>query len=1487
MGRGSGLTSGDVSGVTPIVDAADAEAKNAQTGELISGLVKTGDGVDGLTKAIVAQTASINKLTSAFVQFARTRPTSGDVAGPGGGLTSGGVSGPGRGPTPGGVGGPLTPGGVLGPDGRPISGKVAGPPAPPTSGDVGGPLTSGDVPIPGPRRNSNWTKGLITAAALLAPVTQGIRNVTDETMTEDYRVGQMSRRYLDYDRNGLQNYRSRINDLAVNTGASFEESFQLANISQRFGRGATRGGKTAVRNGLNTFGQEIDTQEQLNQGRASMEAAFSLGADRGTYFGTLETLGRTGAVGSAGKAGGFQQDQKQFAVTIAETLASGRLMDRLDEVLQGFAGLAQELSARGATIDPDVLGKAIASANVEAQDLGDARLQEKSTQVVGDISRTVSGMGYDPLAISTFTKMPGKGTGPGGVGSDTLYDYRKFIEGGDVIGQSQLYGDMFNRMTRGKGVQEVTSGQLSGTTRRMLTVMADRQGTTVQNIEDMIKIASGVANQASKGTGSTPTTNFNALKDSQEYRQVQAQGSQASIQLYTQLATAADEKSLNQSIERTTTLLQDKGLKTSAQQELYEQLGDVKAGAAVTINGTTYATNTLDEKKAAAMRLIAKNETQTAFSEKAELGTPNRLENFQSATNNLTLAFKEMATYVNQVNADLKDKSASGIRTYMGASTDTVAQGDNRYRDSRFDTSLRSGQAYVPYAAGQAARYVQEAAGYFGIEALEGLAASGLGKIPGVAAAGGAITGAAKTVASGAGTVLSKIPGVAATGGALTGAAKAVASGAGKVLSKIPGSGAIGSTLAKVAPAAGKLAKGIPLFAAGIQATFGEGGVYDMITGNTKDAGFYYPEAAEGGGGSMWDSAKDWMLRHKAIVRAGASYLGGIAGGAVGSLAGPAGTVVGGIAGGVAAEAGTNWLFDKWEAESRERRVAATKAGKVPPAWKQPTTPAAATTPPKTGVTPAAATAASAPLSPSSKQLEPTGGTNAPAPRASSTTPQKPGSQVKHAGGQPPTARTTAPTTAAEDKKGSAPGEVKISNPAKSTETSTKDEKAVPIISVNDMRVAKMIVESIEGLGSTKQNPASTWQQVSFKKDEASASAKQNAAAEISKEVSSAYGSRASGPVTPYIPPKPSSDGLSVGPASRTEDSNSESDSSSSGATGKRIVSSPGRGGSVAAPRMITAPKLREDAKMDGVGRVSAYFESGEGYDRVSSGAGDAGGASYGAFQFASKTGSVDTFLNETGYRKEFGNLQAGTAAFGERWKEMAKDSNFNATQLAYIRSHYAQPFTAAASKEFGVDFSARGKAVQEMLLSTGVQYGAGGTYALAGLKGKDVKSMSDAEIITAVQDGKLANVNTNFRDSSADVKRGVANRIVREKAMLLDMANGGTGPETVLPEPSFSAGGTGRSVSAGRGGGGGGSNHKVDINIRVSQDENGKISAKIDGPSTISIDFGQMDQFAGPAANASAAGAPGAAVSRPSAPDAQRPAIVGTTTVNPNASRM
>ncbi|XHH28516.1 peptidoglycan-binding domain-containing protein [Xanthomonas euroxanthea] len=204
-------------------------------------------------------------------------------------------------------------------------------------------------------------------------------------------------------------------------------------------------------------------------------------------------------------------------------------------------------------------------------------------------------------------------------------------------------------------------------------------------------------------------------------------------------------------------------------------------------------------------------------------------------------------------------------------------------------------------------------------------------------------------------------------------------------------------------------------------------------------------------------------------------------------------------------------------------------------------------------------------------------------------------------------------------------------------------------------------------------------------------------------------------------------------------------------------------------------------AAMDGwhLGMTSARHESGRrGVETISTGKGDHGGVSYGAYQLSSKSGTLREYLDQSRYEKDFAGLSPATDVFNEKWTQLARtDPAFGRDQHDFIKStHYDKQ--VAALKAGGLDLSDRGPAVQDAIWSTSVQYRAltpslfrNGLEAKYGEDYK-ISDLSDKQIVEALQDYKYSRTEALFKSSPTQWD-SLRNRALEEKKDLVGLTEG------------------------------------------------------------------------------------------------------------------
>ena len=143
-------------------------------------------------------------------------------------------------------------------------------------------------------------------------------------------------------------------------------------------------------------------------------------------------------------------------------------------------------------------------------------------------------------------------------------------------------------------------------------------------------------------------------------------------------------------------------------------------------------------------------------------------------------------------------------------------------------------------------------------------------------------------------------------------------------------------------------------------------------------------------------------------------------------------------------------------------------------------------------------------------------------------------------------------------------------------------------------------------------------------------------------------------------------------------------------------------------------------------------------------------------------------------YNGHFNGLKPATPAFDAKWKELAATDTeaFSKSQHNFIIEHHYMP-ELQKLEDRGYDFSTRGKAIQDMVWSSAVQYRNNLPRIIQRAEkesGLNFQTATDAEIITAVQNSKLKHVEQDFRSNKPEVRQSVRNRIPREKNSLLHL---------------------------------------------------------------------------------------------------------------------
>lgn len=170
-----------------------------------------------------------------------------------------------------------------------------------------------------------------------------------------------------------------------------------------------------------------------------------------------------------------------------------------------------------------------------------------------------------------------------------------------------------------------------------------------------------------------------------------------------------------------------------------------------------------------------------------------------------------------------------------------------------------------------------------------------------------------------------------------------------------------------------------------------------------------------------------------------------------------------------------------------------------------------------------------------------------------------------------------------------------------------------------------------------------------------------------------------------------------------------------------------------------------------------------------------------GTYQLSSKTGTCAVFVKKMGYTQYFGFAEPGTPKFTALWKKAPEYyPEFGEAQHEFIRLTHYQP-QIDLLKQKGIDLTKRGPAVQDAVWSTSVQFGGGTSLISKALSGRNIDKMSDVDIVSAIQDYKIANNSSLFKSSSPAVRASTLNRAKSEKADLIALAQSAPAEESTL----------------------------------------------------------------------------------------------------------
>lgn len=172
------------------------------------------------------------------------------------------------------------------------------------------------------------------------------------------------------------------------------------------------------------------------------------------------------------------------------------------------------------------------------------------------------------------------------------------------------------------------------------------------------------------------------------------------------------------------------------------------------------------------------------------------------------------------------------------------------------------------------------------------------------------------------------------------------------------------------------------------------------------------------------------------------------------------------------------------------------------------------------------------------------------------------------------------------------------------------------------------------------------------------------------------------------------------------------------------------------------------------LGSLSAKYESGGNPATVAQDSNDAGGWSYGLYQFASAMGVVQDFIswlqNQPQPADDYGRQLASAgnptcdSSFVETWRQIAAAApdTFGQLQDDYARTLYFDPGARNLLKWYNFDINSRSNALQQVLFSNcvqhGTRYGSEVFGDAASLAGRELTALADKDIIYNIYEVKL-----------------------------------------------------------------------------------------------------------------------------------------------------
>jgi type VI secretion system (T6SS) spike protein VgrG3 len=172
------------------------------------------------------------------------------------------------------------------------------------------------------------------------------------------------------------------------------------------------------------------------------------------------------------------------------------------------------------------------------------------------------------------------------------------------------------------------------------------------------------------------------------------------------------------------------------------------------------------------------------------------------------------------------------------------------------------------------------------------------------------------------------------------------------------------------------------------------------------------------------------------------------------------------------------------------------------------------------------------------------------------------------------------------------------------------------------------------------------------------------------------------------------------------------------------------------------------------------------------------GGFSYGAYQIATATGTMDAFLKflksgQPAFASALADAggatgaRSGSQGFFDAWRALAADPKFLQAQHDFIGATHYIPFSQRLLARLNLDIAQRSAVLRDVAWSVAVQHGPANKVFDNALAGQDLANMTDRTLIDDVY-AERSNISRYFSSSTAQVKSALLARFTSERALAL-----------------------------------------------------------------------------------------------------------------------